>query len=341
MGCVTMGSDKALPAEYAREMRDMISDRGFTKTRPGFNRFDPTAQGVASLGPLGLFQFRRKNGQWSTISFSDDGKMYDWPSWIWGMEVFSVYKGGNFTYDPIGDHFYIANSYYNRIVKTKANGEDYETYGEYGSGEGQFDAPASIHWDAGSSSLFIADKGNARIVNTKFGGANWSVANLPGGKLPNGIGYDPIEEYVYTTLPVADHSVAKIKMDESGWVEYGSQGSGVGQFQSPGSIKHDSGVVYVADTTNKRLVKLGDGLNGAGWGTYDLSYKPQGLDLDSSGYFYITIGWPDHLLIKTKWDDVGFESISLPDFWPTSVYYKSTTDFTYIRGGSVYLGIKL
>ncbi len=51
---------RKLPPRYAREIQDMISERGLTRVRPGFTKYNPQAQ-FAEI--LGIFDYRRKSGQ--------------------------------------------------------------------------------------------------------------------------------------------------------------------------------------------------------------------------------------------------------------------------------------
>lgn len=341
---LTMGGDKALPPDFCREQQDMIANRGFCKTRPGFNRFDPTAQGVSTLGPLGLFQSRRKNGQWSTISFSDDGKMYDWPQWVWDMTLIGSLTSPQYVaYDPVSEYYYITDNISHRIIRMKEDGSDYDTYGSSGSGDDQFNQPTGIFWDSVSSSLFIADRNNKRIVNTKWDGVGWDTVDLPDNRTPWGIHYDSGSEFVYMTQYLGNR-LSKIKMDGTGWVEYGSAGSGVGNFDEPRDITYDgSEFLYVTDHDNNRIAKLDDTLvGGSGWDTYDLpaGYNdPWGLQYDSSGYIYYS-DRDNNLLVKTKWDGVGFASIPLTGYNVQGVYYNSTSKFLHTVGSSTLIGVK-
>jgi len=81
-------------------------------------------------------------------------------------------------YDAISDFIYVADYSNSRIVKTKIDGEGWQTLGHYGTGYGNFYLPAGIYYDSVSDFLYIADTGNHRIVKAKIDGTGWvNIAN--------------------------------------------------------------------------------------------------------------------------------------------------------------------
>jgi sugar lactone lactonase YvrE len=83
-------------------------------------------------------------------------------------------------------------------------------------------------------------------------------------------------------------------MTGAGWVTFGTEGSGRGQFNDPGGIALDViGRIYVADSQNHRIARI-DNMIGGGWitlgtqGTGDNQFSgPSGLALDSTDRLYV------------------------------------------------------
>lgn len=72
-GCITVGSPSSIPPENAREMQDMSNTLlDSINTRPGFTKSNTTAY-AGSIS--GLFQYRRRNGQYKTLSANANGEL--------------------------------------------------------------------------------------------------------------------------------------------------------------------------------------------------------------------------------------------------------------------------
>jgi len=73
------------------------------------------------------------------------------------------------TWDPAGDIF-ISDGYINsRVAKFDKNGDWVKQWGEFGSGDGEFNTPHSIASDA-QGNIYVADRGNRRIQVFDSGG---------------------------------------------------------------------------------------------------------------------------------------------------------------------------
>ena len=163
---------------------------------------------------------------------------------------------------------------------------------------------------------------------------------------PRGIHYDVASEYIYVadTIYLGNHRIVKTKIDGTGWITYGSEGSGVGQFNQPKGIYYDatSGYIYIADFWNYRVVKTK--IDGTGWTTYGSSGsgvgqfdKPSDIHYDTaSGYIYIVDFYTNHRIVKTKidgtgWTTYGSSGSGVGQFGAGGrIYYDATSGYIYI-----------
>jgi len=81
----------------------------------------------------------------------------------------------------------------------------------------------------------------------------------------------------------------------SGWVSYGSSGSGIGQFLAPyGITVSRTGDIYVMDQHNHRIVHFTD-MTGTGWTTYGSYGTGTGHFAEPTGIYVVLATW-----IKTE-----------------------------------------
>lgn len=90
----------------------------------------------------------------------------------------------------------------------------------------------------------------------------------------------------------------------SGWREFGSHGSGKGEFTRPTGVAVDSkGRIYIADSGNARVVRL-DGMDGSGWTAYGTAGTPTPSDPDAVGKFRepggVAIDFDDRIWIADR-----------------------------------------
>ena len=198
-------------------------------------------------------------------------------------------------------------------------------WGEFGSGDGQFNFPVGISFDS-SGNLYVTDGENNRIQvfesNETTNGYDylkqWGSPGIGDGQfnLPIGIAIGPLGN-----IFVSDHYNDRIhKFDSNGnligwwggctdaghagsghWHDPGSghqpqSGSGEGQFFSPEGIAIDRlGYVYIADHSNFRVQKFtNDGIFVTEWGSSGSGdgqfNRPEGIVTDSSGYVFVVDG---------------------------------------------------
>ena len=176
-------------------------------------------------------------------------------------------------------------------------GEKLQSFGSRGSGNGQFDNPHGVAVD-GDSNILVVEGTAHRIQKLTSTGNFIETVGKKGNKLlefsePIGIAIHPLSKKVY----VADRNNNRIQIlnpDLTFSSSFGSQGSGIGQFQYPWDVAFDStGNVYVADNWNhciqvftpegKLLRKFGK----YGRGNGELR-DPSGISIDSNNLVYVT-----------------------------------------------------
>lgn len=268
-----------------------------------------------------------------------------WNNSIYAVQLTALYYPQDVDYDSSSDTLYIADTYNNRIVKTKFDGTSAASLGTQGSGINQFSGPQNLFYDS-SGYIHVADTSNHRIVKTKIDGTGWTAYGGIGwaktGALnsPKQAVYDNASGYVYIS-DSGNNRIVKTKMDGSGWLSFGSSGSGVNQFSNPQGIFYDaaSDFIYIADYNNKRIIKTK--INGEGWSTFGGGGQfnnPVGVYYDAaSSYVYVTdTSYNYGRILKFKMDGTGFAGFGsygngANQFSsPQAVYYDSATSYMYI-----------
>lgn len=143
---------------------------------------------------------------------------------------------------------FIINESYSRLEEYDAAGTLKGILGGFGTGNSQFNRPQGLAVSS-IDELYVLDSGNNRVLK-------YTLPVNPGDAL------------VYVS-------------------QFGSYGSGVGQFNNPGAIATDDTFVYIADTDNNRIQKclIADGSCNF-WGTLgtkdgDFS-SPKGIAYDAA-----------------------------------------------------------
>jgi tripartite motif-containing protein 71 len=142
-------------------------------------------------------------------------------------------------------------------------GEDWQflfKWGSFGSGDGQFNAPAGIAADY-SGTVYVADSGNHRIqVFDGETGAfldKWGTFGSGDGQFDNPTA---VALSCYARAYVADTGndrVQSFMTDGTFVTQWGSHGTGPSEFDGPRGVACDwNGNVYVADSGNHRIQKF-------------------------------------------------------------------------------------
>ncbi len=204
-----------------------------------------------------------------------------------------------------------------RIEKFSGSGSFSATYGSGGTGGGQFSKPQGIAISQGTGGVYVSDTANNRVEKFSSTGTfelaiGWGVkdgksemetcatgckAGLAGtgnGQLhePTGLALDSKGD-----IWVADEANARVQeFSPAGEYlsQFGSKGSGNGQFNAPSALAVSEGEIYVADTGNSRIEVFSPsgtylnqfGSSGAGQGQFN---RPAGIAVNpNSGDLYVS-----------------------------------------------------
>ncbi len=198
---------------------------------------------------------------------------------------------------------WVADTGNNRIEKFNEKGEYVSQFGTKGSGNGQFNEPSGIAV-APNGSIYVVDRGNRRVQLFSKSGAYQGQAGSSGsGHLqlsePSGIAIGAASGESPFTLLIADSGNNRVLRWTSlgAYVgEFGSPGTGPGQFNRPEGISVDSkGNVWVGDQNNGRIEAFNEkgeyvtqfGTKGSGAQQFSLTY-PLGIESDVKGNLWIT-----------------------------------------------------
>ncbi len=183
--------------------------------------------------------------------FNSNGQyLTQWGTFGAGQRQFS--SPSAITVDSRGN-VYVADSNNYRIQMFDSNGTYLTQWGSLGAGDGQFFFPSSVSVDSNGNVFVITN--NQRTTLQFTANASWNQkAGQPFTK-PYGVTVDS-EGNIYV-VDYVSHRIRKFNRYGGALTQWGSRGSGAGQFQAPEGIAVDSqGNVYVADTGNHRIQKF-------------------------------------------------------------------------------------
>jgi DNA-binding beta-propeller fold protein YncE len=173
--------------------------------------------------------------------------------------------------------------------------------GTKGSADGQFNHPAGVAVDPGTSDVYVADSGSLGDNNDgvqKFDRnghfiLKWGSSGSSNGQFgnPNDVAVDSKGDVYVSDLN--NHRIQKFKSNGGFIKKWGQLGAGDGEFNHPAGIDVDSSDnLYVADVNNQRIQKFASngifitkfGSPGSDDGQFNL---PAGLSIDSRGEVYV------------------------------------------------------
>jgi hypothetical protein len=149
-----------------------------------------------------------------------------------------------------------------RVQRFDKTGAFLGEFGSFGVGPGQFQRPSGLVWKAGK--VYVADAINNRI--SIFTDSGTFIGNLGGAeavalRLPYDIcASEPVPTSNHPGFLVIEYGACRLtRLTPEGRLigRYGSPGQNQGQFSTPwGACTDNAGTIYVADTQNRRIVKL-------------------------------------------------------------------------------------
>ena len=212
--------------------------------------------------------------QWGSYGLAENNK-FAYPQGI------AVDNAGNVYVTDLGNR---------RVQEFDNNGNFLATWGQKGSGNGDFQEPAGI--TAGGGYIYVVDNELSLVQKFDMHGnfvSQWGSKGSNNGQflLPQGIAVDS-KGNVYV-VDTGNSRVEKFDGNGTYLLSIGSSGLGEGQFLSPHGVAVDSlGFVYVSDTGNNRVEKFGqDGTFLQSYGESSGLKSPIGVSVDSSGDIFV------------------------------------------------------
>ena len=222
---------------------------------------------------------------------------------FWGVTGVAV--------DPTGEFVYVTEYDGDMIQKFTSDGVYVTNWGTYGEKPGQFHMPFGVAVDA-AGNVYVTDYYRNNVQKFTSDGVyitQWGSQGSGDGQFsyPTGVAVDAAGNvYVANNGGVTNGNSAIQEFTSDGVfiTQWGSQGSGNGQFGGTGAFGNPFGVavdaagnVYVADQwggiyDNERSEKFtGDGAYITQWGSRGTGngqfYEPMGVAVDAAGNVYV------------------------------------------------------
>lgn len=151
------------------------------------------------------------------------------------------------------DNVYVMDKNNYRIQKFNSNGGYITQWGSLGEGDGQFFFPSSVSVDS-NGNVFVINNNQRTVLQFNVNAA-WNQSQAQAFVKPHGVTIDS-DGNVYV-VDYANHQIRKFNRYGGALTQWGSRGTGNGQFQASEGIAVDKqGNVYVADTGNHRIQKF-------------------------------------------------------------------------------------
>jgi DNA-binding beta-propeller fold protein YncE len=229
--------------------------------------------------------------------------------------------------DPAGD-VYVADQLGYAVQKFSAAGAFEGEWGSYGGGHGQFGPIAGLATDA-AGDVYVVDSSHNRIEKfdaagnfiTSWGGHGSALGRFNFGSSQNptqppGGGIAVAGAYVYVA-DSGNNRVERFDLQGGEAMQWGTKGSGAGQFRYPRGVAANESEVIVSDDDNHRVEKFDPNggfeaaAGGYGTGPGQFSY-PYGVALDAAGNVYVADDSADRIVeltprltFATSWGSEG------------------------------------
>lgn len=198
---------------------------------------------------------------------------------------------------------YVADQLSYVVQKFSATGVFETEWGSYGGGRGQFGPIGGLATDA-AGNVYVVDSSHNRIEKFDANGnflLQWGHKGFEPGQFsfgssqdytkPPGGGIAVAGNYVYVA-DSGNNRIQRFNLEGGEGMEWGTKGSGPGQFVYPRGVAANASEVLVADDDNHRIEKFD--VNGAyqsaagseGTGPGQFSF-PYGIALDAAGNAYV------------------------------------------------------
>jgi DNA-binding beta-propeller fold protein YncE len=189
------------------------------------------------------------------------------------------------------------------VQKFSSSGSFETEWGSYGDGPGQFGPIGGLVTDT-AGNVYVVDSSHNRIEKfdsegdfiTQWGQSGSGLGQFHFGSSQNpsdppGGGIAIASNYVYVA-DTGNDRIERFNLEGGEAFEWGSAGSGPGEFSNPRGVAANASEVIVADDDNQRIQKFdpsGDfqraiGTQGQGPGQFEFPY---GVALDAAGNVYV------------------------------------------------------
>ena len=190
----------------------------------------------------------------------------------------------------------------NNLLRYTDTGEQLGYWAPGGSAPGQFNCPNDMDVDE-AGTVYVTDASNYRIQTftsegqfvSEWGDYGTGAGEFTGTMSPTSLVVDDSEDVVYVADP-GGYRIQKFTLDGQFLDQWGSYGTGPGQFDYPKYLEMDStGAVYVTDKFLNRVQKFtSDGDFILSWGTYGTGPGQfdslRGIAIDSQDNVYVVDG---------------------------------------------------
>jgi len=170
---------------------------------------------------------------------------------------------GEFIY-PVGitkdrdENLYICEyGGHDRVQKFTREGAYLLEFGAFGTAQGEFQRPAGLAWNAGK--IYVTDAVNNRVLVFTDDGKFEGLLGAPDQPLAFDLPYDIAlgRDGALYVIEYGGGRLSRVSLDGKLLAQYGRTGSGEGEFGTPWGLCIDPrGRIFVADTKNRRLVRL-------------------------------------------------------------------------------------